>query len=189
MGSTETGLLVSLIQESPEDWEYFEWAPAYGIEMRPVGGGGHELTIPRRENRDFHGIFHTFPGERLYRTNDIYEQHPIKPDLWRFIGRLDDVIVLRNGEKFNPSAMEEVIRSHPSISRAMVMGQGRFEAAVLVEPYWEEYAGSTAEFINQIWPYIEKANEIAPGHAKLSKDRVAVATKTKPLQATPKGTL
>lgn len=91
MGSTETGLLVSLIRENPEDWEYFEWALAYGygIEMRPVEGGGHELTIPRRENRDFHGIFHTFPGERLYRTNDVYEQHPIKPDLWQFIGRLD----------------------------------------------------------------------------------------------------
>lgn len=189
IGSTETGLLVSLIQENPEDWEYFEWAPAYGIEMRLVKGGGHELTIPRRENRDFHGIFHTFPEEQLYGTNDVYEQHPTKPKLWRFIGRLDDVIVLRNGEKFNPSSMEEMIRSHPSISRAMILGQGRFEAAVLVEPCWEGYAGSPTEFINQIWPYVEKANEVAPGHAKISKDRIAVASKMKPLQATPKGTL
>lgn len=189
MGSTETGLLVSLIQEKAEDWEYFEWAPAYGIEMRPAEGGGCELTIPRVENRDFHGIFHTFPDKRVYRTKDVYEQHPGRPHLWRFVGRLDDVIVLRNGEKFNPSAMENMIQSHPLVYRAMILGEGRFEAAALVEPHWDKYSGRPTEFVDQLWPYIEKANEAGPAYARLSKDKVAIVSKAKPLQTTAKGSI
>lgn len=29
-----------------------------------------------------------------YATGDLYEKHPSKPDVWRYVGRGDDVIVM-----------------------------------------------------------------------------------------------
>lgn len=66
-------------------------------------------------------------SERGYRTKDLVVRHPTKPDLWKMyaythsflitpypheghsisVGRLDDQIVLLNGEKTNPIPMGE----------------------------------------------------------------------------------
>lgn len=44
------------------------------------------------------------------------------------------MIVLSNGEKFNPLTMEIIIEGHPLISKVVVVNQSRFQAGLLVEP-------------------------------------------------------
>ena len=39
-------------------------------------------------------------GDReAYATSDLVMRHPTKPDLWKIVGRMDEQIVLSNGEK------------------------------------------------------------------------------------------
>lgn len=191
-GSSEAGVIPVLVAEDKKDWEYFEWNPSYGVQMLPVAEGLYELILcrPGNSNRDLHGIFHVFPDRYTYNTNDIFSPHPTKPNLWRFQGRLDDVIVLSNGEKFNPTLIEETIESHTLISKAIVVGQGRFQAALLVEPRWDQL-GETSEdsFLDQIWPVVQEANRLAPGHGKLFRSKLGMASKAKPFKTSPKGSI
>ncbi|KAI9729228.1 MAG: putative NRPS-like protein biosynthetic cluster [Cirrosporium novae-zelandiae] len=189
-GSTETGLVPSLIVGN-DDWDYFEWHPAAGLEMRPVGSELYELVVPKSANRKHTGIFQSFPDLEEYRTHDGFMKHPTKPGLWRSEGRLDDVIVLSNGEKFNSTNAEKIIDGHPLVSASLIIGEKRFQAALLVQPDWNQWSEDQdpRTLIDAIWPTVEKANAILPGHGKVFKSRIGLAKKNKPFKTTPKRTL
>ena len=189
LGSSEAGFINTLLPENPEDWSYCEWNPHYGIEMQHLGDGLYELVFHRSKTRDFNGIFHTFPDLTEYHTKDLFTAHPTRPNLWQFYGRLDDVIVLSNGEKFNPVTMEQTIEAHPLISRAVVVGQGRFQSALLIEPKWHLWSEEKAvsELIELTWPIIQRANHIGPAHGRIMKANVGVASQSKPFKTTAKG--
>lgn len=189
IGSSEAGFLPSLLPEDKNDWNYFEWNPSYGLEMQPVGEGYHELVIPRPANIDYHAIFHVYPDSPGYRTKDLFVPHPTRPNLWTYVGRHDDVIVLSNGEKLNPITMEKIIEGHPLVSRALVIGQSRFQTALLVEPSWHLWSEGTpaGELVEEIWPTVQKANQVGPAHGRILKNKIGVASQSKPFKNTPKG--
>ncbi|OOQ87627.1 NRPS-like enzyme [Penicillium brasilianum] len=190
IGSSEMGWLPALIPESKEDWAYFEWNPFYGIEMQARGDDLFEMVIPRREDsRNVHAIFHTFPDRDVYKTNDLYTRHPTNPHLWKFHGRFDDVIVLSNGEKFNPVNMEKTIEGHPLVSRAVVVGQSRFEAGLLIQPTADGSQMSHNRIIEEVWPTVQEANRAAAAHGRILKERIGLASNTKPFKTTAKGTV
>ncbi|KAB8263537.1 hypothetical protein BDV32DRAFT_146354 [Aspergillus pseudonomiae] len=192
LGSSEAGVIPVLVPEDKKDWAYFEWNPSYGVHLLPVARNLYELILCRPGNgeRDFHGIFHVLPDQYTYHTKDLFSPHPTKPNLWQFQGRLDDVIVLSNGEKFNPILMERKIESHPLVSRAIVTGQGRFQASLLVEPIWEKLGDASEDsLIDQIWPLVQEANRLAPGYGRLFRSTIGMTSKTKPFKALPKGSI
>ncbi|KAB8226591.1 hypothetical protein BDV33DRAFT_197585 [Aspergillus novoparasiticus] len=191
LGSSEMGIISSLVPEGDGNWGYFEWNPAYGVEMQHRGEGLYEFVIPRRENsRAIHGIFHTFPDKTEYASNDLFVQHPSNPTLWKYHGRFDDVIVLSNGEKLNPVTLEKMVECHPKIGRAVVIGQGRFQTSLLVEPHWNEHekAIDEAAFIDEIWSIVERANETVPNYGRITKTMIKLSSPEKPFKTTPKGT-
>ena len=62
---------------------------------------------------------------------------PILTDAFHFDctdGRNDDIIVFNNGEKWNSIPSEGIISQHPLVSSAIIIGDGRFEPALLIEP-------------------------------------------------------
>jgi nucleoside-diphosphate-sugar epimerase len=189
MGMTEAGFILSLAPEEEEDWEYFEWWPTNGIDMELVDDNLYEMVIHRHDHPFLQPIFHTFPDLNAYHTKDIYTRHPTKPNLWKLRGRLDDVVSLSNGEKFNPVTMEKIIEGHPLVVRAVVVGNGRFQPALLVEPNWNQWneANSVTDLITSIWPTVQEANRINPAHGRIMKNKIGVASKSKPFQTTPKG--
>lgn len=189
LGSSECAIFPGLKHQDKRDWQYFEWNPAAGLEMRDNGDGLYELVVPRGKNRDLHAVFHTYPDKEEYRTGDLFTPHPTKDGLWLYSGRYDDVIVLSNGEKFNPTTMEEIIAGHPLVAHAVVVGQGRFQSGLLVEPNWSAFNGDSSALVEEIWPVVRKANEAAPAHAQLMKNRIGVASRSKPFELTPKGTV
>lgn len=191
IGSSEAGLVASLATMDKKDWAWFEWNPHAAIDMHYAANGTYELVLHRSETRDFNGIFHTYPELKEYRTKDLFVPHPTKAGLWRYHGRFDDVIVLSNGEKFNPIEMEQVIEGHPLVSKALIIGQGRFQSALLVEPNWDKWTESQAEasLVDEIWPSVKEANIIAPSHGQVLKSKIGIASKEKPFKKTPKGSI
>ena len=117
-GQTETGKINTLVSER-QNWQWFEFNPNHGgSRMEKVDGDEdiYELTIQRIPGQEWcQAIFLTHPHLDLWRTKDLFRKHPTK-ELYQFEGRKDDVVVLNNGEKFNPVGMEGVIQSHPLVT-------------------------------------------------------------------------
>lgn len=195
IGSTEI-LAMPLFQVPSDDWEYFHSDPELkGLEFQPRGEELYELVLVRHPSTDpYHSAFITFPELHEYPMKDLFSKHPTKPNYWLYVGRADDVIVLSNGEKLNPTSMEARLRDHPSVSGALVVGQGKFSTAAVIELRSDiaktiQSAESRARFIESLWPYAVSGNKKAPGHAQLAQDRIILASPQKPFMRAAKGTI
>ncbi|KAJ5935211.1 NRPS-like enzyme [Penicillium verhagenii] len=191
IGSSETSYTPALLCEDPADWNYMEWVPAFDLRMENVGDGLSELILLRSSTRQYHGIFHSHPHLKEYRTGDLFRPHPSKPGLWRYDGRGDDIIVLRNGEKFNPIEAEKLIEAHPLVKLAAIFGQDRFQATLLIQPNWDQLPPSwTSRSLKEtIRSTVDKANSSLPGHGKIFQSHIAFTSRDKPFALSPKGTL
>ena len=188
-GATETGATQALVP-LPGDWSYMEWHPMLGADMQPSVGGTYELVFHRNPKLEtIRGLSHTFPDVEVYRTKDLFQPHPTKPNLWRYYSRVDDIIVLSNGEKFNPIQSEAIIQLHPLLSGAIIIGQGRFQPALLVEPQENLPSENRLSLIEDIWPVIEQANRQAPEYGRITRAKVLVATAGKRFHRAAKGTI
>lgn len=107
-----------------------------------------------------------------YNTSDLFEPHPSIPRAWKYIARLDDTIVLVNGEKFSPVAMEGRIKSNKNVTEAVVFGAGRPYLGILVIPAASLAHLRREEVLNLIWGIVEAANQEADSFAQISKDMV-----------------
>lgn len=189
IGSTEGLLICSLVPSKPEEWSYFHWSSNAGVVMEPAEDGMSELVLKPKE-RKYQAVFYNFPELQEWRTKDLFRQHPSKPFLWKYGGRRDDIIVLSNGEKFNPVLTEKLIESHPWVKGALVVGQGKFQAGLLIEPEWSQIGTQDpASLIDHIWPIVEQANREAPTHARIYQTKIAVAKQQKPFRRAPKGSI
>jgi nucleoside-diphosphate-sugar epimerase/aryl carrier-like protein len=191
IGSSEMGIICSMVPEGERNWGYFEWNPFYQVDMQPIGDGLYELVLPRVENSPMmHGVFHTFPDLNEYRSKDLYTQHSSNPALWKYHGRFDDVIVLSNGEKLNPVSLEKIIEGHRSVHRALLVGQRRFQTCLLIEPVINRDTNPIDEkdFIDTIWPLVQTANESVPQYGQIMKSMIRLSSPEKPFKLTVKGT-
>ena len=189
--ATEFGAL-SQIEVDQEDWVYMHFSPLTGFEFRPLSDDEYEMFIVRYEKlRHYQSCFQLFPNLQEYPTHDLSRKHPNKPDLWTHCGRSEDVIVFLNGEKTNPVSMEELISTHPEVRSALVLGQGRFEAALLVEPSQSAKLSvdERVVLIERLWPRIQKANNQCPAHARVMKSHILFTTPEKPMSRAGKGTV
>ncbi|MCJ1280743.1 hypothetical protein MMC26_000060 [Xylographa opegraphella] len=187
-GSTEVGAVQALVP-SREDWASLEWHPSWGADMQLFENNTFEMVLHRDPKLEgVRGFSCNFPDLEVYHTKDLFQPHRTKANLWQFYGRIDDVIVLSNGEKFNPVPSEVIIVAHPQLLGAVIVGQGRFQAALLVEPRDKGEIQEEA-LIEAIWPTVEQANAQAPEHARVTRSMIAVAHPTKPFERAGKGTV
>lgn len=172
-GSTETGAFPALIPLR-EDWASLEWHPSCRVDMQPTEDEAYEMVLHRDPTlQGIRSLSCNFPNVDEWHTRDLFRPHPTKPNLWRFHGRTDDIIVLSNGEKFNPSPSEAIITGHQLLSGAVIVGLARFQPALLVEPR-DGVDIPTETVIEEIWPTVEQANAQAPGHARVIRSMIAV---------------
>ncbi|KAB2569665.1 Non-canonical non-ribosomal peptide synthetase FUB8 [Lasiodiplodia theobromae] len=191
IGSTEASLIMALEPEDPADWEYFEWHPYSGVVMEDAGDGLYEQVLKPIVDPRYLSVFSNFPEITEWRTKDLWEEHPTKKGLWRYKGRRDDVIVFSNGEKFNPVSFEKAVEAHALVRGAVVVGQNRFQPAILIEPDWSRVpeGQSLDDLLTELWPAVEEANKEAPAHAQVWKNKVAFTKKDKPFVRAPKGSI
>ena len=185
-GATETRAITGLFPLQ-DDWAYLEWHPAYAVDMQPAIDGTYELVLHKDSHEDGAlPVFEAFPDIQIWRTGDLFKPHPSKADLWSFYGRTDDIIVMSNSFNFNPSPMEQIVQNDPNLTGALIFGQGKAQAALLVEPRADiDYQS----LITRIWPTIEKANAQGPGQARIIRSMVLIASPGKRFVRAPKGSV
>ncbi|KAK3291625.1 uncharacterized protein B0H64DRAFT_367005 [Chaetomium fimeti] len=190
IGNTESFNFPNLIPLDGADWEYFEWNPNCGIVMEPTAEDGvAELVIQRQPGNDYQGVFHNFPGTDEFRPNDLFEQHPTKEGLWKYVGRADDIIVLRNGEKTNPVSFEKAIEGHHWVKGALVVGTGQLQTGLIIELHAEHAHLTLDEVLKDVWPVVEEAHKHCQAHAHVWRTMVLLSTPTKPFKRAPKGSI
>ena len=188
IGSTETAPLFS---EPIPDPRYFRFDARLGVQFREGFNGFHEMVVVRDERlAGSQAVFTTFPELDEYRTKDLYVPHPTEEGMWAYHGRADDVIVFSNGEKLHPGAIEEAVGLHPEVSAALVEGNARFQAALLVEPRtFPRGESGEREFVERIWPVVRAACGETAAHGRIAQDLVLVARADKPFLRTAKGSV
>lgn len=190
MGATE-GSLFPVVQAEPEDWHYHHFHPGGGYTFVPRTDDLYELVQTRSPDLDmFQAFLQTFPDEDDVATKDLYAKHPTKPGRWLYRGRVDDVIVLSNGEKVNPIDMETCLGSHPAVKAALIVGAGQFHVAAILELLQPLSSDKeTSAFWESLWPYVDKANREAPAHGQLHRDHIILASADKPFALAGKDTV
>jgi len=165
-----------------------------GAEFRPVPWDTdiYEMFLcnndPKEPGRK--AFFYTFPNMTEWSTGDLFKPHPTIPDHWIYHGRADNIIVFSNGEKLNPVTIEEAALGHPAIKGALVVGEQRFQPALILEPT-ETLADEAAanSLINDVWPLIEEINKVTVAHGRIIRDLVVLSDPTKPFLRAPKGSI
>ncbi|KAH9884898.1 acetyl-CoA synthetase-like protein [Xylariomycetidae sp. FL2044] len=188
-GSTETFLIPEL-SLSPQYWAWHEFNPLFKHEMRPYDAKNRvfELVIFADEStQDTSAVYHTLPGVSEYHTKDLFLQHPENPNIYKYYGRLDDIIVLANGEKVNPVPLEVQLQSHGSLNGALMVGHGRTKTALLVEPREPLDEHARSELLESIWPLVEDLNSLVPGQGRVARGMLLVSSPERPLAKTAKG--
>jgi aryl carrier-like protein len=127
--------------------------------------------------------------DKSYCTKDLFQPHSAIPKAWKYVARLDDTIVLVNGEKFNPVAMEGTIRSHKLVKEAVVYGTGRPYLGLLIVPASELGASSHQETVDALWPLVEAANQFNDAFAKIPKEMVTALPSNCDYPRTDKGSI
>ncbi|KXG50671.1 Male sterility, NAD-binding [Penicillium griseofulvum] len=190
---TSEGLFQGSLLVEREDWIYFSFHPYAGFDFRKIDEGIHEHWAVRNEERAalHQGIFHTFPDSKELTFKDLYAPHPTKPDLWIYRGRTDDMLVLSNGEKLHPVAMEAIINSHPAVSACLIVGTGYTMTSLLVELAVPE-PSSTEErdaILDSIMEKVHAANAVGSKQARLFREYIWFAKPGKPFVRTDKNTV
>ncbi|KAK2757279.1 putative NRPS-like protein biosynthetic cluster [Arachnomyces sp. PD_36] len=187
-GTTETGQLATSFRPGGDKgWNYVrvhDRLEPY-VRFEGKGGGLFELVVlegwPSKvaTNRD----------DGSYATKDLFEPHPTINKAWKFCGRLDDTIVLVNGEKAIPLAMEGVVRQQKLVRDAVMFGSGKSQLGMMVIASDAAAGMSESAVINEIWPVIEEENRNSPAYAHLSRETLVVLPTGTPYAQTDKGTL
>lgn len=109
-----------------------------------------------------------------YSTNDLFERHPSNPGKWKFAGRADDIIVLVNGEKADPTPLEQALSANVNVHTAVVFGSGYDSLGMLVFPSDSAAGLSREELLESIEPSLELGNAKVPAYARVSPDSVII---------------
>ena len=133
MGTTEAGLLLDKPCRGA-DWCYHDFYTEQGFVLEETTKGLFEVVYYRNERlRDYQQVFDVYPDQEVFRTNDVFAKHPSKPDLWLYMGRKDDFVMLSWGDGFSAHMVEAVIEQHPAIKSALVGGQVKSHPFVILE--------------------------------------------------------
>ena len=111
------------------------------------------------------------PPQSFY-SKDIFTPHLTLPNAWKYLGRLDDRVTLTNGEKVLPLPIEGRIREQPLVREDVVFGIAKSVPGLLVFRSEEAKELLDEEFVDEIWPDIEAANQGAESFSQIGKEMV-----------------
>ncbi|RAH48995.1 putative NRPS-like enzyme [Aspergillus brunneoviolaceus CBS 621.78] len=186
-GSTETGQL--MMSTRPRDDKGWDW-------LRPSETVQKYLQFEER----FPGVFELicldgWPSKVMsnrpdgsYATKDLFVKHPTMT-AYKYYARLDDTLVLVNGEKVNPLDLEGRVRQNSAVSEAIVFGAGKACIGLAVVRAPDSQSLSDEKIVEAIWPAVEKAHESMPAFGQLSKSMVRVLPADAKYPRTDKGTV
>ncbi|KAK4496251.1 hypothetical protein PRZ48_012231 [Zasmidium cellare] len=187
-GATEVGQLMTSFREFEKD-KLWDWLRVPDrllpfLSMEPRGPNLFELCV----NDGWGSKVATNRNDGSYATKDLFEPHPTLPNTWRYYARLDDTIVLENGEKANPLLVEGVLRQNRNVAEAVVFGAGKPRLGAFVIPKPETEMDSNA-IIDSVMPAIEDMNKALPAYSQLSREMIKTLPHDTDYRRTDKGTV
>ena len=185
-GTTETGqLMTSFRPQGDKAWNYVRvhdnLVPFVKFEQQ---GNGELYELVVLEGWPSKVASNRSDGS--YATKDLFEKHPTIAHAWKYGGRLDDTIVLMNGEKAIPISVEQAVRQNRHVKDAVVFGSGQSRLGMAVIAAGPS---SECEILDCLQPIIEEENKVSPAYAQLSLDMVIVLPAGTRYPQTDKGTL
>ncbi|CCG80614.1 putative NRPS-like enzyme [Taphrina deformans PYCC 5710] len=191
MGSSECNFLMCSYRdyENDKDWDY----------LRSEPGGHHFNFIPQNDgtgNCELE-VLGSWPALATatnhngnFRTGDLFQPHPTTPNAWLYLGRNDDTIVLGNGKKADPKALEGALRGLKYLNNALVFGTGKNNIGILVIELADETAPKGEELREKVWnEVIRKLNKQSPAHAEVYREMILTLPSSEDFEKTPKGTV
>ncbi|KAI7864066.1 hypothetical protein BDF14DRAFT_1998048 [Spinellus fusiger] len=177
-GATETGaLMMSDTKFKSPNWEAF----------RPISiPKDHCIFEPYGEDSQTKHLVikNTYPSlaagicsedTQSYNTNDIFFEDPKYPGCYNYVSRIDDVLVMKNGEKTNPLIIEADLRICPIIKQCVVFGEDRTFVGTLIELSPEKCQNySPDEIMEIVYSAVDAANKKAPSHSIIFKPMVRI---------------
>jgi carbohydrate kinase (thermoresistant glucokinase family) len=109
-----------------------------------------------------------------YATKDLFSRHPTKRNCFKWSGRLDDTLVLLNGEKAIPIPIEHTTRENPFVAEVVVFGAGRPQLGMIVVPSPKTEGIPESEVLAKIIPSVEAANADQPAYAQVAQDMIRI---------------
>jgi len=190
-GSTEAGPYLTLLCEDPDDWAYYRFRAGQGIVFEQRSDKFWELVFRRQKDAHWQQIFLLYPELDEYPTKDLFEKHPSKDELWLYVGRSDDMVVLSNGNGLHASSVEAIMLQEPKIEAALIGGEGRDSPFLLVRPSDDilSLEKGREAILSVIWPAIEAANASVSDLAKIKKELIVISKTEKPFLHSGKGSL
>ncbi|KAG0707371.1 L-aminoadipate-semialdehyde dehydrogenase, partial [Suillus ampliporus] len=176
-GLTEMGQLMTSFRDFDTD-KGWNWTRAKGphvntnvndyLRFEDRGGDTYELFI--LDGWPMKASVMTNQPDGSYASKDLFIKHPTIPDAYKFIGRIDDTLVMVNGEKTNPVPMELTLRSSPYIADAIVFGAGRTQIGALILTTEVVKDCSPSQLVKLVAPIVALANAEAPSHSQLATE-------------------
>ncbi|KAI9276451.1 hypothetical protein BY458DRAFT_505960 [Sporodiniella umbellata] len=192
-GGTEMGKIMAADLAGGENW----------YALRPLMADEHGLPYCAFKPL-YPGVFHLYlrPGyphlainvanrpDGGYNTNDLYTQDPTYPDCYNFYGRLDDLLLLQNGEKVNPIPIEMALRQSPFVKQAAVIGHRQQCTAALIEIDLAYAVHHDPRAILQgVQTAVDRANQESANFGTLLPQMVKILPLDSHLPCTEKGSL
>lgn len=189
IGSTEAGPWFCKVRKD-RDWNYFTFRDCMGIEFQERATNTYEAVFVRKpEYAQWQQIFRVYPDLTEFCTKDLFAKHPTKDNLWQYIGRLDDMIKFANGQSLRVSALEDIIQTHPDVLSAMIGGENRPWPFLMIEPMERDSSKVDDKLIDEVWPRIERANELCLEECQILRACTMLTKSDKPMPRTAKGTI
>ncbi|ROW07947.1 hypothetical protein VMCG_03404 [Cytospora schulzeri] len=168
---------------SKEDWDFMEWNPPLQARdaTRRRGRALRTGALRRRIADDDDDREALGPQPQLPRRVGMADArplraHPSRPNLWRYYGRRDDIVVLWDGYKFNPIQPELVIGACKLLSGVLVVGKGRRGPALVLERKADRDDGGDDDeaLIEEVWPLVEQMNAQSAQNYRIARSRILV---------------
>ena len=194
-GTSEMGIIHKIAPTGPWDsdgWNSVQAHPKDNIEFRKLYGNSYEAVLLRNpEFEEEQPVFKVFPKVKEWSTKDIFSPDPSREGFWIYQGRVDDLIILNNGQTVNPVGYEQKISNGPLVAQAVMHGTGRPQVALIVELLAPQPSldHESEGFAERLWPAVNECNELFPPQASVNKSHIVFTTPGKPLPRSGKGTV
>ncbi|KAI0467629.1 hypothetical protein F4859DRAFT_228571 [Xylaria cf. heliscus] len=164
--------------DSPDDAKLYEMVHTWSPKTAPYSTHfAREKATTRSE-----------PPYPEFHVGDLWTPHPDPKKssfVWRFAGRIDDLITLGAGLNVRTGPIEEALLAHPQVKAAIMIGSKHLQPLVVLELVPD----ANPEAIREIWKSVlEPLNAKGQSHARVASTHIFVVP-TGGLVRTPKGTI
>ncbi|KAI0449720.1 hypothetical protein F5B21DRAFT_519799 [Xylaria acuta] len=178
-GVTEIGAIAPIFRpQSDYNWTFLRLRSDLGLELHPI-----------QNSKYFRLVGHPIGWGKPFEVQDELERNDASSHVEvRILGRTDDVIVLKTGEKVQPRQLEGALNADSAIRTAVCVGNGFFELAVIIDPINENTDDETMK--DQAWKILSAINPSVDYHARImSKRAIIVKPKGKSIPRSDKGSI